>query len=813
MEVSHQYCLFCGRLRTEAECRANTCTCGFASGPWDDGVGHDRAGRRRLPRFAANGEPLKVPASLLELEKPVSALSYISSSLRLELLKAVSSMLQRAHAAEIPAPAFESQGYSATSAAELEKKQLLAQLEALQIDNESLRVQIHELSAVSKPPSSALSVSSYHRPDVLGPSDDMMCCITAEIPLDPVRFKKAKAVSDVYERSALERFFQDQQSSERELRDPRTCQIIESLEVDYVSAAEDVYRFVELHAREPAARDWIFRRLTKLGVPERETNVALLRFLESNKGFKFDTEHYGVTPGTVLRISGGPAIFFTPEPVSEQQIHKGIELLKRMPGIRWVRWCKSVESPAGMIAVEMESLTMEAPTEALVSSWAQSPFIAGLPLVMFQRLVQTVAKLAVPLDDRGALVWWKQHERAVLDLFRVHSELLTAFVGRRVRGGKEIAEIALVLVVRCKGFVPFDESYFPTEFHSLPVDVRSGTCSHASAAHSTALGYGKVPPYIGESIGNNSPGSIGGFVWVGHQQCALTAAHVVSAEKSVSVPAMRDCQQNPLSFLQDPRMLPIKNTFIGPLTLHEGELQGMEVTVDAALLLMDPPVEAKTSFVRKNYDDWEPADETGEQYIQTCSSPLGPTVLGYFGRTSGPIFNCTKVGPAHAKLIEEPRSQDDTPRKHLAGERWLVGVYQNQYLIERPGGDSYGDLGGDSGSCLWQIDDHNLVNPVGLVSLQASVESVQFITATPIQAVCTAMNCSFNCSTDLSAKPSSSSAVVNNNNNDGSNNNVEPEDDLGIEQAVIQSLGDEEERLNIEQATIQSQAGTPSYKG
>jgi hypothetical protein len=53
------HCLFCGNPMTAHQVAYNICPCGFAAGPYDNGIGHHRDRRQKAPRFNRDGSPIR----------------------------------------------------------------------------------------------------------------------------------------------------------------------------------------------------------------------------------------------------------------------------------------------------------------------------------------------------------------------------------------------------------------------------------------------------------------------------------------------------------------------------------------------------------------------------------------------------------------------------------------------------------------------------------------------------------------------------------------------------------------------------------
>lgn len=85
---------------------------------------------------------------------------------------------------------------------------------------------------------------------------------------------------------------------------------------------------------------------------------------------------------------------------------------------------------------------------------------------------------------------------------------MAAFIDPPIRHGRVLPELALVLVVDVKGYIPIDDTPLPVEVEGLKTDVRAGIVSAMASnphhSHPNAWDPRLPKCYIGRSVGPES---------------------------------------------------------------------------------------------------------------------------------------------------------------------------------------------------------------------------------------------------------------------------------------------------------------------
>lgn len=584
------------------------------------------------------------------------------------------------------------------------------------------------------------------------PSEDSLkelrCPMTQALPLFPVRIGSC---NQAYERLELTKFLQQKKDEQCVTTwDPvQECEItLEDFEGQlepHVEHEQKVKKWVMEHYDAAEAKEWLIGHCYAMSGKELlEVCRSPLKLPREEKR----TLKLGSVEGVIEILRDGCyAVSYEPC-LSGLDEHLSI-MKESCRGIKWCSILRGADDGELCLVVCIYDIENSMLRDPVVEYWEMHGILSRLKLrIIDVKPGRTPAHANVnPSRWKRALKWWLHHQEETTALFMNHSKLSAVFLDHPLRAGKyDTSEMALVVVVQCKGFIPPNEKPVPHCIGRIRTDVRSGTAQLVHSAHDHAI-HPQGKPYLGVSIGRRGKsavsGTLGPILTSGEATFGLTAHHVVSSSNTMDVEEgcvllapkewrfkIKGIERKELKFKC--------GVYYEDVTLDiDGE--AIKVSIDAALLESD--------------SGYAPRNVIGDKYYKVCHQngeivSLKETFeealhLVFFGRTSGPRgfdndnpeFFTRSIGHFRPEEPSEGHIAPEVPANAIepsGGPRPTRNgkTFLNQLMFASSDNRS-ATKEGDSGSALWHLTESSTLSCIGLVIAKVA----KFAFATPIEAV------------------------------------------------------------------------------
>lgn len=611
---------------------------------------------------------------------------------------------------------------------------------------------------------------------------ELLCKITETIPQEPVKLIGATKLQ-VYEKSALADWLSNT------TKDPASGETVKGMD-DYMDATADVCDWVEDHLHLPEAHHWMLVRLSSHMSAEQRATIhmhtlsALLEGVSPRMvGEMVMHKVRRVTPREV-RFAGTTGFYSQNtsfkriefDPISTlppPKLDDGLAELLKVPGVYWAKEC---QDGRGLVVVAVVRFLSDECVTAVKHVWETS--MQGCPplVVLEMRPQPAFSFKRTPAMRIEATNWWKANTGLVQELLQKHPRVVTAFIDQPVRHGRALDEIALVLFVDVKGFIPLDDTPLPTEVAGLKTDVQSGSISAlaSTTAHPNAWDPDCPKCFIGRSVGSerrqsaaaghltDGPGTLGAVVTKNGEHYGLTCAHVVKDNKYVISPSPFD-QVHKRKIPHVAFKLDVVETCTlldAALIRCSGVAEGPRAPCDAAACW------TPTTNEQRPGDDND--DGKTSRFHQSGRHALLPLASGgtyqYFGRTSGQCsVEFVLSQEAMLKKFTTTHNNDDNNNNNnnnnadnaATTDNTCCDYYQTRLLMTTTGTgvESLRPREGDSGSVVWQVQPaDSSLDGVGLLCCQLKDNPdypSRYLFATPIEPVLHKFGCEFARSPEL----------------------------------------------------------------